>query len=276
MSLELKRKLVGETTELTVENQCQLLGISRSTYYYQPRGSDERELILMRELDELYTLHPYYGSRRMRIALREKGFEVGRDLIVGLMRKQGIEAIYPKRRLTLPHSGHKIYPYLLRGVKVTETNHVWSTDITYIRMRNGFLYLTAVMDWATRYVLAWRLSNTLDGGFCREALLEALEKGSPYIFNTDQGSQFTSVDFTGLLDKHGIKVSMDGRGRALDNVFVERLWRSVKQEEVYVKDYRDGVEAHEGLERYFMFYNKQRPHMSLGYKTPESCYFMVD
>ena len=226
----------------------------------------------MKEIDKLYTMHPYYGSRRMKWALNEKGFEVGRDLVVALMRKMGIEAIYAKPKLSVSHPGHKIYPYLLRGMKITERDQVWSTDITYIRMRNGFLYLTAVIDWASRYVLSWRLSNSLDGYFCLEALLEALEKGKPSIFNTDQGSQFTSIDFTSVLEQHGIKISMDGRGRALDNIFVERLWRSVKQEEVYLKDYQDGSEALLGLDGYFQFYNKYRPHLSLGYKTPEKYY----
>lgn len=226
----------------------------------------------MRELDELYTMHPYYGSRRMQWALNERGADVGRDLVVALMRRMGIETIYAKPKLSVPNHEHRVYPYLLRGIRVIEKNHVWSTDITYIRMRNGFLYLTAVIDWATRYVLSWRLSNTLDGIFCQEALLEALKKGHPRIFNTDQGAQFTCIGFTSLLEGEGIKISMDGRGRALDNVFVERLWRSVKQEEVYPKDYQDGLEAHRGLERYFVFYNTTRPHMSLGYKTPESYY----
>jgi putative transposase len=275
MPLELKRQLVGDA-ELTVERQCQLLGINRSTYYYQSCRSDAYELVLMKELDELYTLHPYYGSRRMKCALCERGFEVGRDLVVALMRKMGIEAIYAKRKLSAPQPGHKIYPYLLRGAVITENDQVWSTDITYVRMRNGFLYLAAVIDWASRYVLSWRLSNSLDGGFCRDALLEALEKGKPNIFNTDQGAQFTSIDFTTLLESRGIRVSMDGKGRALDNVFVERLWRSVKQEEIYIKDYSDGVEAYEGLNRYFKFYNESRPHMSLGYRTPKSCYMRID
>lgn len=226
----------------------------------------------MRALDEIYTIHPYYGSRRMRHSLAQRGIEIGRDHVVTLMRLMGIEAIYAKPKLSQPHPEHKVYPYLLRGVSVSDRNHVWSTDITYIRMRNGFLYLAAVIDWATRYVLAWRLSNTLDGMFCRDVVLEAFEKGMPLIFNTDQGAQFTSTNFTGLLEEHGVKISMDGRGRALDNVFVERLWRSVKQEEVYIKDYKDGIDAFEGLQKYFVFYNKSRPHQSLGYKTPESCY----
>ena len=277
MPLEVRRQFVGEAgTQLTIERQCQLLEVNRSTYYYQPCSSDERELLLMREIDELYTMHPYYGSRRMKWTLCENGFTVGRDLVVTLMRKMGIEAVYPKRKLSTPHPGHKIYPYLLRGIKVTQKDHVWSTDITYIRMSNGFLYLTAVIDWASRYILAWRLSNTLDGGFCREAVLEALAKGKPHIFNTDQGSQFTSIDFTSLLEVRGIRISMDGRGRALDNIYAERFWRSVKQEEVYIKDYKNGVEAYEGLNRYFIFYNEQRPHMSLGYKTPKMLYLGID
>lgn len=228
--------------------------------------------MLMKEIDEIYTKHPYYGSRRMKWVLNNKGFEVGRDLVVTLMRKMGIEAIYAKPKLSTPHPGHKIYPYLLRGVKITEKDQVWSTDITFIRMSNGFLYLAAVMDWASRYILSWRLSNSLDGLFCREALLEALQNGKPIIFNTDQGTQFTSMEFINLLESRGIKISMDGRGRALDNVFIERLWRTVKQEEVYIKDYKDGIDVYLSLDNYFKFYNRDRPHLSLDYKTPEMCY----
>lgn len=226
----------------------------------------------MNAIDEIYTQYPFYGSRRMQWELNNKGFSVGRDLVTVLMRRMGIEAIYAKPNLSKPHPGHKIYPYLLRGIEIESKDHVWSTDITYIRMRNGFLYLVAVMDWHCRYVLSWRLSNSLEGGFCREAVLEALAMGTPKIFNTDQGSQFTSTDFTSLLEKHGVRVSMDGRGRALDNVFIERLWRSVKQEEVYLKDYNNGLEAYESLKRYFAFYNEKRPHSSLSYIPPAMLY----
>jgi len=226
----------------------------------------------MHKLDELYTEHPFYGSRRMSVELKKMGLLVGRDLARTLMRRMGIEAIYPKPNLSKPYSGHRIYPYLLRGVPVNRKDHVWSTDITYIRMRAGFLYLTAVIDWHSRYILSWRLSNSLDGAFCREALEEALSKGSPEIFNTDQGSQFTSTQFTEILVKNGTRISMDGRGRALDNVFIERFWRSLKQEEVYIRDYIDGLEAYQSLDRYICFYNKRRPHSSLGYISPETVY----
>ena len=226
----------------------------------------------MREIDELYTAHPFYGTRRMSFVLKEKGFPVGRDLVRALMQKMGIEAIYAKPNLSRAHLGHKIYPYLLRGVDVNRKNQVWSTDITYIRMKAGFLYLTAVIDWHCRYILSWRLSNSLDGAFCREALEEALNMGKPEIFNTDQGSQFTGPQFTEILEKNGIRISMDGRGRALDNIFIERFWRTVKQEEVYIKDYSDGLEAHQSLDEFMRFYNKKRPHSSLSYLSPETVY----
>lgn len=226
----------------------------------------------MRNIDKLYTKHPFYGTRRMSVELKKLGLPVGRDLARTLMHRMGIEAIYPKPNLSKAHPEHKIYPYLLREVSVNRKNQVWSTDITYIRMNAGFLYLTAVIDWHCRYVLSWRLSNSLDGAFCREALEEALSMGKPEIFNTDQGSQFTSTKFTEILIKKGVRVSMDGRGRALDNVFIERFWRTLKQEEVYIKDYCDGIEAHQSLDKYIYFYNKQRPHSSLGYLSPEKVY----
>lgn len=215
---------------------------------------------------------PFYGKRRISAALQAMGHDVGVDLARTLMRRMGIEAIYPKPNLSEPHPNHKIYPYLLRGVEIEKINQVWSTDITYLRMRNGFLYLTAVIDWHSRFVLAWKLSNSLDGLFCREVLLEALKIGKPEMFNTDQGAQYTSTEFTQILEMAGIRISMDGRGRALDNVWVERLWRTVKQEEVYIRDYSDGLDAHRSLERYFGFYNEKRPHSSLGYVSPGSVY----
>ena len=226
----------------------------------------------MREIDELYTEHPYYGTRRMSVELKKMGLSVGRDLARSLMRKMGIEAIYPKPNLSKSHPEHKVYPYLLRGVSVNRKNQVWSTDITYIRMRSGFLYLTAVIDWYSRYILSWRLSNSLDGLFCREALEEALRIGRPEIFNTDQGTQFTSPKFTEILTSNGIQISMDGRGRALDNIFVERFWRTLKQEEVYINDYSDGLETYQGVSRYIPFYNERRPHSSLGYLSPRAVY----
>ena len=219
-------------------------------------------------MDKLYTDHPYYGKRTMSVNLKKLGYYVGIDLARTLMKKMRIEAIYQKPNLSKPSPSHKVYPYLLRGLKIERINQVWSTDITYIPMRNGFLYLTAVIDWYSRYVIAWRLSNSLDGLFCREVLLEALTKGIPDIFNTDQGAQYTSLEFVSILLSKGILVSMDGRGRAIDNVFVERLWRSVKYEDIYLRDYRDGTEVYEGLKKYFSFYNTERLHSSLEYKTP--------
>lgn len=248
------------------------MGVPRSTYYYEPYLDNAFNLAMMREIDELFTIRPYYGKRRMSIVLKAKGHEIGVDLARTLMKRMGIEAIYPKPNLSVPHPGHKIYPYLLREVEVKRINQVWSTDITYLRMRNGFLYLTAVIDWYSRYVLAWKLSNSLDGIFCREVLLLALKKGKPDIFNTDQGAQYTSIEFTNILTEAGIRISMDGRGRALDNVWIERLWRTVKQEEVYIRDYVDGRDAYQSLERYFGFYNEERPHSSLGYKSPSMIY----
>ena len=221
----------------------------------------------MRRIDEQYLRTPFFGSRKMAQVL---GFN--RKRLQRLMRLMGIEAVYPRRRTTRPAVGHKIYPYLLRGVAITRPDHVWSTDITYVPMRHGFLYLVAVMDWYSRYVLSWRLSNTLEGTFCLEALEEALAVTTPEIFNSDQGSQFTATAFTSCLESRGVAISMDGRGRALDNVFVERLWRSVKYEEVYLKDYSDGWEAEESLARYFRFYCQERIHQALGYQTPAAIY----
>jgi len=227
---------------------------------------------MMKEIDLIYTEHPYYGKRRISVELKKKGHQVGVDLARTLMKRMGIEAIYPKPNLSEPHPNHKIYPYLLRGVKIQKKNHVWSTDITYLPMRNGFLYLTAVIDWYSRYILAWKLSNSLDGIFCREVVLEALAKGRPEIFNTDQGAQYTSIEFTKILETAGILISMDGRGRALDNVWIERLWRTVKREEVYLREYANGAEAYKSLDQYLKFYNEDRPHSSLGYMCPGAVY----
>ena len=220
---------------MSVVRQCQLAELAHSSWYYQPAGETAENLALMRKIDQQYLETPFYGSRKLAAVL-----EVNRKRVQRLMRLMGLEAIYPKRRTTWPGAGHKIYPYLLRNVAVSRPNQVWSTDITYLPLRQGFLYLVAVLDWYSRYVLAWRLSNTLSGTFCLEALEEALSAGRPEIFNTDQGSQFTATAFTARLEQAGVAISMDGRGRALDNVFVERLWRSVKYEEVYLKDYGDG------------------------------------
>ena len=227
----------------------------------------------MRLLDTQYTATPFYGSRRMTAWLRSQGYAVNRKRVTRLMQQMGLEAIYTKPQLSQAAEGHAIYPYLLRGVKIERVNHVWSTDITYIRLQQGFIYLVAVIDWFSRYVLSWAVSITLDGSFCLEALEQALEVARPDIFNSDQGAQFTSLDFTGRLTAAGIQISMDGRGRALDNVFVERLWRTVKYEEVYLKDYETPHEAMQGLATFFVRYNEWRQHQALGYQTPASVYF---
>jgi putative transposase len=236
-------------------------------------AEDEYELLLKRLIDEQYTRTPFYGSRRMEAWLRTQDHQVDRKRVVRMMREMGIEAIYPKPNLSIGMKENKIHPYLLRGMAITRPNQVWSSDITYIRMQRGFIYLTAVIDWYSRYVVSWKVSNTLDQSFCVEALDQALQQGEPEIFNTDQGSQFTSKEYTERLINRGIKVSMDGRGRALDNVFVERLWRSVKYEEVYIKDYETVVDAIRELGKYFRFYNLERLHQSLDYKTPAKVHF---
>jgi putative transposase len=252
---------------LSITRQCELLGLPRSTRYYQVRGETCENLALMRRIDEQYIKTPFYGSRKLA-----ETFGANRKRIQRLMRLMGIEAIYAKRRTTWPSADHKIYPYLLRNVEVQRPDQVWATDITYLPLRHGFLYLVAIMDWYSRHVLSWRLSNTLDVGFCLEALDEALSVKQPEIFNSDQGSQFTSTAFTDRLAAHGVAISMDGRGRAIDNVFIERLWRSVKYEEVYLKDYQDGWEAEASLEAYFRFYSHERIHQALGYRTPAEVY----
>ena len=256
-----------EHAHLSIIRQCELLGLSRSTWYYQPREETSENLALMRRIDAQYLETPFYGSRRMAVTLG-----VNRKRVQRLMRTMGIEASCVGRRTTRPQTGHKIYPYLLRNVEIRYPDHVWSTDITYIPLRQGFLYLVAIIDWFSRHVLSWRLSNTLDGSFCLEALDDALSQSRPEVFNSDQGSQFTSVKFTGRLISCGVAISMDGRGRALDNVFIERLWCSVKYEDIYLRDYADGWEAEEGLRRYFQFYSERRIHQSLGYRTPLSVY----
>ncbi len=254
--------------EISVRRQCDLLGVNRSGLYYDPSGENEENLRLMRLLDEQYTRTPFYGSRKMVAWLETQGFEVNRKRVSRLMAMMGLEAVYPKPRLSLPGEGHRIYPYLLRGVAVERVNQVWSTDITYIRLAQGFVYLVAVIDWFSRYVLSWRLSLTLELDFCVDALKCALRRGRPEIFNTDQGSQFTSEKFTGELAVREIAISMDGKGRCIDNIFIERLWRSLKYEEVYLKDYETVKEARAGIEKYFRFYNRERLHQSLDYRTP--------
>lgn len=259
---------------LPVTRQARLLGLARSTVYYEPVPTSERDLAIMAAIDEIHMKLPFYGIRRIRGELGELGFTVGRQHVATLMRTMGIAAIYPKRKTSQPHPGHKVYPYLLRGVEITQAGHAWCADITYLPMARGFCYLVAVMDWASRRVLSWRVSNTLDADFCIDALEEALDRyGAPEIFNTDQGSQFTCEGFTGLLASRGVRISMDGRGRWMDNVFIERLWRSVKYEEVYLKGYESIPEARRELAAYFEFYNERRRHQGLADRTPDQVYW---
>jgi len=257
----------------SISYQCGLLKLPRSTYYYQPKPLSERDLKIMRALDEIYMDFPYYGARKMMRALKRKGYSIGRKHTGTLMARMGISAIMPKKSLSKPHPDHKKYPYLLKGFKITRPNQVWSADITYIRLKQGFVYLVAIMDWYSRYVISWRLSTTLDSLFCCEALQEALGYGCPEIFNTDQGAQFTSMDFTGILNEKEIQISMDSRGRALDNVFIERLWRNLKYEEVYRTEYIDVADCYHCIKEYFRKYNQERLHQSLDYRTPEEVHY---
>jgi putative transposase len=261
-----------DLADLSVRRQCELLGVNRSGLYYQPVGESDENLRFMRLLDEQYTRTPFYGSRRMVEWLERQGYQVNRKRVSRLMELMGIEAVYPKPKLSQPGEGHKIYPYLLRGVTVDRPDQVWSTDITYIRMAQGFVYLVAVMDWYSRFVLSWSLSLSMEIDFCIEALGSALRRGRPEIFNSDQGAQFTSEKFTAELAAKEIAISMDGRGRCMDNIFIERLWRSLKYEEVYLKDYASVAEARTGIQRYFRFYNQERLHQSLDYRTPAAIY----
>jgi putative transposase len=257
---------------LSVVRQCTLLDISRSGLYYQPTGISEDDLTVMKSIDRQYLATPFYGARKIAAWLKSQGQRVNRKRVRRLMRTMGLKAIYRRPRTSQPAPGHKIYPSLLSSMKITRPNQVWAADITYIPMARGFLYLVAIIDVYSRYVLSWRLSNTLDAGFCVEALEEALRKGRPEIFNTDQGAQFTSEAFTGFLVQHGIRISMDGKGSYNDNLFIERLWRSVKYEEVYLKAYQDGKDARAGIGSYFRFYNTERPHQALGYRTPAEAF----
>jgi putative transposase len=255
-----------------VTRQCELLGLARSSWYYQPVAADPLTQELLNRLDAQYTRTPFYGVRRMTWVLRQAGYAVNPKRVRRLLRTLGLAALAPQPGTSRAAPGHRVYPYLLRGLAIERVNQVWSTDITYIRLRGGFVYLAAVLDWHSRYVLSWALSNSLEVGFCLEVLEAALARGRPEIFNTDQGAQFTSPAFTGRLLAAGVLISMDGRGRALDNVFVERLWRSIKYEEVYLQDYAGMGDAQRGLGRYFPFYNEERPHQSLGYQTPRGVY----
>jgi putative transposase len=258
---------------LPITRQSRILELSRSSLYYEAVPTSERDVKLILLIDEIHLKYPFYGIRRIRNELRDLGHGIGRGHVSTLMRKMGIRALYPKPRLSNPNPEHKIYPYLLRGLEITRANHVWATDITYIPMAKGFCYLVAIMDWASRRVLAWRLSNTLDASFCCEALEEAISKyGTPEIFNTDQGSQFTSEAFTDILISNDISISMDGKGRWVDNVFVERLWRSVKYEDIYLRAYGSLAVARQGLAAYFEFYNNRRRHQGLDDRTPDEVY----
>ena len=261
-----------ENNHLSVREQCRLLGIQRSSIYYEPQPETEENLQLMRLMDEEHLRHPARGSRQLVDFLEDQGFRVNRKRVQRLMRKMGIEGIAPGRRTTRRNTGHQVYPYLLRGVEIQRPNQVWCSDITYIPMRHGFMYLVAVLDWYSRQVLSWRLSNSMDTDFCVEALEDALQITTPEIFNTDQGVQFTSREHIATLKTHGVAISMDGKGRAIDNVMIERLWRTVKYEEIYLKEYTTGADLYKGLRSYFDFYSNERKHSSLDHQTPADVY----
>lgn len=266
--------MIDRQHRLPVVRQCQILEIARSSVYYVPQPVSAADLALMRQIDELHLQYPFAGSRMLRDFLRLNGASIGRKHVTSLMRRMGIEALYRRPRTTKPHPGHKVFPYLLRNRRITAPNQVWAMDISYIPMRRGFVYLAAVLDWATRRVLAWRLSNSMTVDFCLEAVEAAVrDYGTPEILNTDQGSQFTGTDFVGLVQQHGIQISMDGKGSWRDNVFVERLWKSLKYEEVYLHAYDSVGEARKSIQRYFSFYNQRRPHSSLDGRTPDMVYF---
>lgn len=257
-----------DNPNLSIREQCVILDISRSGYYYRSAGMSDSDKSVLDEMDRIYTKWPYYGTRRMSKELERRGFKAGRRRVRRLMRILGVEALYPKKRLSIPNKEHKIYPYLIKGVKIDRVGKVWGTDITYIKMNHGFVYMVAVIDLYSRYVLSWRISTTLDSDFCVEALNEALTKGRPEYFNTDQGSQFTGYLFTGVLKSHGIKISMDGKGRVFDNIFVERFWRTLKYEEVYLKSYESIKDCKTSIGDYINSYNNERIHQSLDYHTP--------
>lgn len=275
MDLEDRRKMINSQDSCySITEQCSLLSVNRSSYYYQPKGLSAEDLEIMNVIDETYTAHPYYGSRRMSKYLQAKGYDVGRKALRRYYGIMGLAAVYPKMNLSKRNQAHKVYPYLLEGLEITRPNHVWSTDITYIRMFQGFVYLVAIIDWYSRYILSWQVSISLEGEFCVAALEEAMEKyGKPEIFNADQGVQFTSENFTSTLKQAGIQISMDGKGRALDNIFIERFWRSLKQEKIYLIILNTVQEAKNAINSYMSFYNTERMHQSLEYFTPETVYF---
>lgn len=269
-----RRRLIDKNFEdISLTRQCELLNVSKGALYYEPRGIDPFSLELMDLIDRQFLETPFYGSRRMTAWLNRQGYPVNRKRIQRLMRLMGLETIYPRANLSRRRQDHKVYPYLLRGVKIQRPDFVWSSDITYVRIGRGFVYLVAIIDWFSRYVLSWKLSNSLEPDFCVEALNEALALSQPVIFNTDQGSQFTSDLFLEPLEDREIKISMDSKGRALDNIFVERLWRTVKYEEVYIREYRNVTDACKSLKRYFLFYNNKRLHQALGYLTPAEMHY---
>jgi len=270
---ERKAMVVRDVPDLSLSRQCRILSIGRSSLYYAPKGESVENLTLMRRIDELFLKYPFYGSRQMARQLRREGMAVGRHRVRRLMRLMGLEAIYRAPKTSVPHPEHRVYPYRLKGLTIDRPDRVWCADITYIPVQRGFLYLVAIMDWASRHVLTWRLSNTLDARFCVEALEEALARyGRPEIFNTDQGSQFTSFEFTGTLRDAGVMISMDGRGRCMDNIFIERLWRSLKYEAVYLHELTDGFRAQRVIGDWIAFYNTERPHSALAGRPPAEAY----
>ena len=277
MDLTAKKRLIDvDHAQLSIKRQCELAGLNRASYYAKAKGLKAHEHKVLNKMDKIFTQHPYYGTRRMMHALRAEGYNVGRKKVRRYYQILGIEAIYPKMNLSKRNQAHKVYPYLLKGLAITGPNQVWSMDITYIRLKHGFVYLCAIIDWHSRYVLSWRLSINLQNDFCVEALQEAISQyGVPMIFNTDQGVQFTSHDFIAALQMYHIAISMDGKGRALDNVFIERFWRSLKQEKIYLLDLTSVKDAKNAIKEYMHFYNHQRPHQSLAYQTPVSVHFAV-
>ncbi len=273
--MDIRRNTIETGNKLSIRRQCVLLGIARSGLYYKPIGISDLDQDIMRIIDEQYTKAPIYGVEKMTAWLHREGVGIGHNKVRRLMRTMGLEAIFPKPRLSIPFSKHKIYPYLLNSIEIKRPNQVWSTDITYIRLAKGFVYLVAIMDWFSRYVLSWRLSTSLDADFCIVALEDALTQARPEIFNSDQGSQFTSDAFTQVLKKANVRISMDGRGRVFDNIFIERLWRTVKYEEVYIHEYEGVSSARQGIGRYFRFYNTDRLHQSLAYQTPVEAHYGI-
>lgn len=266
--------VISNHAQLSIQRQCQLLGVSRSGYYYQPQEISDEELILLRLLDEQYLKTPFYGSRKLTVYLRSLGYEINRKRVIRLMRQLGLQTVYPRKRTTISNPAHQIYPYLLRGLAVETANQVWCTDITYLPVRKGHFYLVAIMDWYSRKVLSWKISNTMEVDFCLDALSEALSTyGKPNIFNSDQGSQFTSIDFTQCLKQVNVKISMDGRGRCHDNIFIERLWRSLKYELIYLLNFDDGKHLRFEVNKWFKWYNEQRFHQALDYQTPDTVYW---